>query len=244
MQFRDKHALVTGGGSGIGLAISRAFVKAGARVTITGRDARRLEAVVQAHPGMSAKVCDVTDDTAIQGLHNMLRAEGGVDILVNNAGVMDFFSVLDDHPLARQVEEIDIDAIGPIRMVHYFLPSLLKREATIINISSGLAYVPFAKAPVYSAAKAFLHAYTQCLREQLKATSVRVVELLPPVVDTPMAAGVPSPIQRMPPDVLADALMEGLRRGKTEIAPGISTPLKWMSRLLPTVAFRQMNKPL
>ena len=173
-----------------------------------------------------------------------MKTYGRLDVLCNNAGVMDFFSVLDDHPLARQVEEIDIDAIGPIRMVHYFLPSLLKREATIINISSGLAYVPFAKAPVYSAAKAFLHAYTQCLREQLKATSVRVVELLPPVVDTPMAAGVPSPIQRMPPDVLADALMKGLRRGKTEIAPGISTPLKWMSRLLPTVAFRQMNKPL
>lgn len=242
--MRDKHALVTGGGSGIGLAISKAFVTAGARVTITGRDERRLKAVVQAHPGISAEVCDVTDDTAIQRLHNMLAAEGGIDILVNNAGVMDFFSVLDDHPLTKQVTEIDIDAIGPIRMVHYFLPSLLKRESTIINVSSGLAFVPYAKAPVYSAAKAFVHAYTQSLREQLKATSVRVVELLPPVVDTPMAAEVPSPFQRMPPDVLADALMKGLRRGKSEIAPGISTPLKWMSRLLPSIAFRQMNKPL
>jgi uncharacterized oxidoreductase len=244
MQFRDKHALVTGGGSGIGLAISKAFVKAGARVTITGRDERKLKAVVESHPGISAEVCDVTDDASIQGLHNMLAAEDGVDILVNNAGVMDFFSVLGDHPLAQQVTEIDIDAIGPVRMVHYFLPSLLKREATIINVSSGLAYVPYAKAPVYSAAKAFVHAYTQSLREQLKATSVRVVELLPPIVDTPMAAGIPSPFQRMPPDGLADALMKGLRRGKSEIAPGISTPLKWMSRLLPTVAFRQMNKPL
>lgn len=243
MLMRDKHALVTGGGSGIGLAISKAFVTAGARVTITGRDARKLEAVVRAHPGISAEVCDVTDDVAIQGLRNMLVAEGGIDILVNNAGVMDFFSVLDDHPLAQQVTEIDIDAIGPVRMVHYFLPSLLRREATIINVSSGLAYVPYAKAPVYSAAKAFVHAYTRSLREQLKATSVRVVELLPPVVDTPMAAEVPSPFRRMPPDVLADALMTGLRRGKSEIAPGISTPLKWMSRLLPTVAFRQMNKP-
>lgn len=244
MQFRDKHALVTGGGSGIGLAISKAFVKAGARVTITGRDARKLEAVAQAHPGISAEVCDVTDDVAIQGLHNMLAAEDGIDILVNNAGVMDFFSVLDDHPLALQVNEIDIDAIGPIRMIHHFLPSLLKREATIINVSSGLAYVPYAKAPVYSAAKAFLHAYTQSLREQLKGTSVRVVELLPPVVDTPLAAGVASPFPRMPPDVLADKLMKGLRRGNVEIAPGISTPLKWMGRLLPTVAFRQLNKPL
>ncbi len=244
MKFRNKHALVTGGGSGIGLAISKALVNAGARVTITGRDARKLKAAVHENPGMTARASDVTDNSAVLALRDSLLAEGGIDILVNNAGVMAFFSVLDPLPLEVQVEEIQIDAVAPIRMIHHFLPSLLKREATIINVSSGLAYVPYAKAPVYSAAKAFLHAYTQSLREQLKGTSVRVVELLPPVVDTPLAAGVASPFPRMPPDVLADALMKGLRRGKVEIAPGISTPLKWMSRLLPTVAFRQMNRPL
>ena len=216
MQFTNKHALVTGGGSGIGLAISKALVKAGAKVTITGRDARKLEAAEKSE----------------------------VDILVNNAGVMDFFSVLGDHPLELQIKEIDIDAISPIRMIHHFLPSLLKREATIINVSSGLAYVPYAQAPVYSAAKAFLHAYTQSLREQLKDTSVRVVELLPPVVDTPLAANLASSFPRMPPDVLADALMKALRRGRTEIAPGASGPLKWLSRFLPGVAFRQLNKPM
>lgn len=134
MLMRDKHALVTGGGSGIGLVISKPFVKAGVRVTIAGRDVRKLDAVVRANPRISAEVCDLTDDEAIEGLHNMLAAEeGGVDLLINNAGAMDFFSVLDAPPLAPQVKEIDIVAIGPNRMIHHFLPSLLKREATIIN---------------------------------------------------------------------------------------------------------------
>jgi uncharacterized oxidoreductase len=243
MNLANQHALVTGGGSGIGLAISLSLLQAGTKVTITGRDRNKLDAVVRSHPAITALVCDVTDDFAVKGPRNLLVAEGGIDILVNNAGVMDFFSVLDGYPLDKQINEIEIDAIGPIRMIHHFLPSLLQRDAAIINVSSGLAYVPFAKAPIYSAAKAFVHAYTQCLREQLRDTSVRVVELLPPVVDTPLAAGIVTPFPRMPPEKLADALMRGLRRGTAEIAPGISTPLKWLSRLLPPIAFRQMNKP-
>lgn len=242
MEFSNKHVLVTGGGSGIGLAIAIAMVDAGARVTITGRDVRKLDAVTRDHPKIAGRVCDVTDDAAVRALRDELVAAGGIDILVNNAGVMDFFSVLGDHALEPQIKEIDIDAVGPVRMIYHFLPSLLKRDATIINVSSGLAYVAFAAAPVYSAAKVFVHFYTQCLREQLKATSVRVVELLPPVVDTPLASGVDTPLPRMPPEKLAAALMRGLRKGRVEIAPGISTPLKWMGRLVPSLAFRLMNK--
>lgn len=243
MNFKDRHVLVTGGGSGIGLAISQAMVAAGARVTITGRDAAKLEAVAREHRSINGHVCDVTDDAAVRSLHDELMAEGGIDVLVNNAGVMDFFNLLDGYPLESQRREIEIDAVGPMRMIHHFLPGMLNRETTIINVSSGLAYVPFARAPVYSAAKAFVHAYTQCLREQLRGTTVRVVELLPPVVDTPLAAGIATPFPRMPPEELAAALMLGLRRGRSEIAPGISTPLKWMSRLSPALAFHQMNKP-
>lgn len=242
MVIKHKHVLVTGGASGIGLAIAHAMIAAGARVTVTGRDRRKLDAITSEHPAIAGRVCDVTDDTAVIALRDELLAAGGIDILVNNAGVMDFFSILDGHPLAAQIKEIDIDAVGPMRMVHHFLPSLLTREAIIVNVSSGLAYVPFAAAPVYSAAKAFVHVYTRCLREQLKGTSVRVVELLPPVVDTPLAAEVSTPLPRMPPARLAAALLRGLRRGHAEIAPGISTPLKWMGRLFPSLAFRLMNK--
>lgn len=243
MDVKHKHVLVTGGGSGIGLALARTLVAAGARVTVTGRDQGKLDALTREQPAITGRVCDVTDDAAVIALRDELVAAGGIDILINNAGVMDFFNIVEGYPLEKQIKEIDIDAVGPIRMIHHCLPSLLLRpEAAIVNVSSGLAYVPFAAAPVYSAAKAFVHAYTQCLREQLKGTTVRVVELLPPVVDTPLAADVPTPLPRMPPAKLAAALLRGLRRGRTEIAPGISASLKWMGRLIPTLAFRLMNK--
>lgn len=242
MDLKDKRVIVTGGGSGIGLALAQAFVKGGARVFITGRSAKTLKAAAAENPGLVPVVCDVTVDDQVIALKETVDAAGGADVLVNNAGVMAFFNILDGFPLDEQIKEIDIDAVGPIRMIQHFLPGLLQREATIINVSSGLAYVPFAAAPVYSAAKAFLHAYTQCLREQLKGTSVRVVELLPPVVDTPLAKGIDTPFAPMPPEKLAAALMQGLRRGNVEVSPGISTPLKWMGRLLPSMAFRQMNR--
>ena len=242
MDFEGKRVIVTGGGSGIGLALAHAFAKEGATVFITGRRAKALEEAAAGHPRLVPVVCDVTVDARVIALRETVEAAGGADVLVNNAGVMAFFDVQSGYPLEEQIQEIDIDAVGPIRMIHHFLPTLLRRDATIVNVSSGLAYVPFARAPVYSAAKAFVHAYTQCLREQLRGTSVRVVELLPPVVDTPMAQGIDTPFARMPPEELAAALMRGLRRGKVEIAPGISTPLKWLGRLLPPIAFRQMNK--
>ena len=242
MQLKGKRVLITGGASGIGFALTRAMVVAGAEVHITGRDQAKLDRVAAEHDGVTGHACDVVDDDAVRELRDTLLARGGIDMLINNAGVMAFFNIVDGYPLAEQIKEIDIDAVGPIRMIEYFLPSMLDRESTIINVSSGLAYIPYAKAPVYSAAKAFVHAYTMCLREQLRGTSVRVVELLPPVVDTPLAAGVETPLPRMPPEKLAAALMRGLRRGKTEIAPGISTPLRWMGRLSPGFAFRLLNK--
>ena len=242
--FTGKRVLITGGSSGIGRAIAQAMVRAGARVTITGRDPQKLADVVRVDTTLAAEVCDVTDDVAIVALRDRLVADGGIDVLVNNAGIMAFFRVIDRFPMEDQLEEIDIDVVGPIKMIEHFLPSLLARESLIVNVSSGLAYVPYAGAPVYSACKAFIHAYTRCLREQLEPTSVRVVELLPPVVDTPLAQAnaAASPFPMMPPEKLAEALMRGLRRGDIEIAPGPARQLKWLSRFAPGFIFHQLNK--
>jgi uncharacterized oxidoreductase len=119
---------------------------------------------------------------------------------------------------------------------------MLQRESVIVNVSSGLAYVPYASAPVYSASKAFLHSYTQSLRSQLANTSVRVVELLPPVVDTPLAADLDPSFPRISPEKLVAALIKGLKNNTDEITPGQSAQLKLMSRLAPGLLFQQMNK--
>lgn len=239
---KGSRVLVTGGSSGIGRALATALAAEGAQVVITGRDAQRLAEVADTSGDIDAVVCDVTDTDQITALHQQMSASGGIDMLVNCAGVMHFFDVTSGYALERQLQEIDIDVAGPVRMVDVFLPGLLQRPSTIVNVSSGLAWVPYAAAPVYSGAKAFVHAWTVSLREQLKDTSVRVVELLPPVTDTPLADGLNPSFKRMPPDELVAAFLKGLERGDDEIAPGQSTQLKWMSRLAPGFIFGRLNK--
>lgn len=240
-EFEDINAVVTGGGSGIGEHIAVGLAERGARVWITGRTASKLDAVAARHEGIVPFVCDVTDDAAIVALRDAVDAAGGCDLLVNNAGVFHLVDVVEGGPLERQLSEIDIDVTGPVRMVHHFMAGLLQRRSTVVNVSSALAFVPYAAAPVYSGAKAFVHAWTQSLRAQLAGTSVRVVELMPPVVDTPMVAGLDASLSRMPPEDLTRAFFAGLRRGDEEITPGQARQLKWARRIAPGFIFRQLN---
>jgi len=241
MDLNGKRIVITGGTSGIGLQLAQDLAAAGAQVVVTGRNAERL-AAADALPGLTAIACDVTDDDAIVALRDRVEAEGGCDVLINNAGVFHAFDVTAGYPLDQQLMEIDIDINGPVRMLHHFLPAMLKRESVLVNVSSGLAFVPLAMAPVYSATKAFMHAWTQGLRAQLAGTSVRVVELMPPVVDTPMVAGLDPSFARMPPAELSVAFIKGLTGRAEEITPGQSAQLKFMRRAAPGFIFGQLNK--
>ena len=242
MRFDGQRIVITGGSSGIGLAMARAFADQGATVIITGRTEATLRQAASSHPSISGVVCDVSDDEQVVALRDAVESQGGVDILINNAGVMLAFDVTNGFALESQLHEIAIDAAGPVRLVHHFLPGMLARPSVLVNVSSGLAYVPYAAAPVYSASKAFLHSYTQSLRAQLAGTSVRVVELLPPVVDTPLATELDPSFSRMPPEKLVSAFLKDLGRGRDEISPGQSAQLKWLSRFAPRVIFGQLNK--
>ncbi len=242
MNLKDKRIVVTGGGSGIGLALALAFAEAGGQVVIAGRSKSRLKEAATSHPRLSGFTCDVTQSDDVAALCAHMDGGGGTDVLVNNAGIMHAFDVTTQFPLEMQLDEIEIDVAAPVRVVHHFLPGMLGRTSMIVNVSSGLAYVPYAAAPVYSASKAFLHSYTLSLRAQLAGTSVRVVELLPPVVDTELAQGLDPSFARMSPRDLAAAFLRGVRKGQDEIAPGQSTQIKWMSRLAPAFIFGMLNK--
>ncbi|MFT4975106.1 MAG: putative oxidoreductase, partial [Myxococcota bacterium] len=242
MDLTGQRAVVTGGSSGIGLHLAQAMADAGAEVVITGRNASKLDAAAETRPGISGRICDVTDDAAIVALRDEILAMGGCDLLVNNAGVFHAFDVTKGQPLALQLQEVDIDINGPLRMVHHFLPHLMERPSTLVNVSSGLAFVPLAMAPIYSGSKAFMHAWTQGLRAQLAGTSVRVVELMPPVVDTPMVRDLDASFPRMAPAKLAADFMAGLAKGREEITPGQASQLKLMRRLAPGFIFGQINK--
>ncbi|MEQ8672557.1 MAG: SDR family NAD(P)-dependent oxidoreductase [Aggregatilineales bacterium] len=242
MIFDQKRILITGGSSGIGLMMAQMLASEGAQVVITGRSEEKLNTAAETHANISSFVCDIASEDDIVRLRDAMETSGGVDVLINNAGVIHLFNVLEAFPLNKQLQEIDIDISGVVRMVHYFLPMLLKRESVLVNVSSGLAYVPYAAAPVYSASKAFVHAYTESLRVQLANTSVRVVELMPPVVDTPMADVLDPSFPRMAPEKLVTAFIKGIKNNVDEITPGQSAQLKILRRLAPAFIFKQINK--
>ena len=242
MTFDQKRILITGGSSGIGLAMAQRLASEGAQVVITGRSESKLNTAAETHENISPFVCDITSEADVVRLRDAMETSGGVDVLINNAGVIHLFNVLEAFPLNKQLQEIDIDISGVVRMVHYFLPMLLQRESVLVNVSSGLAYIPYAAAPVYSACKAFVHSYTESLRVQLANTSVRVVELMPPVVDTEMAEALDPSFARMAPEKLVTALIKGLKDNTDEITPGQSAQLKILRRLAPVFIFKQINK--
>ena len=244
MKLDKKIALVTGGGSGIGLAISNALSAKGATVIICGRNKAKLENAKQEFPSLEIEVCDVSNSDQITALASSIEHKfGGLDLLVNNAGICENVDYVNGSPtLEMQEREIDIDFVGPIRMIHHFLPILRKRnESAIVNVSSGLAFVPLTLAPVYCATKAGLHSWTRSFRYQMAKTNVKVFELMPPLVETDMVADFEGQ-KMMKPDVLAKALIKGLEGDKYEITPGQSSQLKMMSKLAPGFIFKMLNK--
>lgn len=249
MKQSPKIVLITGGSSGIGFAIAKKFIDNNNTVIITGRNFAKLEKVKAEIPKINIFQSDVTDEAAVRMLADDVQQKfGAIDILVNNAGIMNLVDAGNEsNDLQKQMQEIEINYNSPIRVLHYFLPQLKKsKNAVLVNVSSGLAYVPFAQAPVYSGTKSALHFWTLAIRPQLKPHNIRVVELLPPVVDTPLAHGADiaedDNLKPMPPEKLADIFWKDFKNGKEEITPGISKQLKLMSRLAPKFIFKQLNK--
>jgi|AntRauMFilla1563_2_1112583.scaffolds.fasta_scaffold03923_2 uncharacterized oxidoreductase len=249
MKQSKQIVLITGGSSGIGLALAKKFMENDNTVIITGRNLSKLEAVQRSLPKIHIFQNDVTNDAEVRGLVDDIKEKfGGIDILINNAGIMNLVDAGNEsNDLQKQMQEIEINYNSPIRLLHYFLPQLKKsKNAVLVNTSSGLAYVPFAQAPVYSGTKSALHFWTKGIRPQLKPHNIKVVELMPPVVDTPIFDNVSSPeesnFKPMPPEKLANLFWKDFIKGKEEITPGLSNRLKLMSRLAPKFIFKQLNR--
>ncbi|TCM07447.1 SDR family NAD(P)-dependent oxidoreductase [Sphingomonas sp. PP-CC-3G-468] len=242
MNLKNKTALVTGGGVGIGLAITRALVDAGAHVIIAGRDLARLDRV-RAELG---NVSTIQVDLAVHGererlIATLLQRDAPLDLLINNAGIMQYFSLADDHALARLDAELALDLHAPIHLSTALLPHLLSRpEAAIVNVTTGLIYAPFGNTPGYSAAKAGLHGFTRALRWQTRGTGLKVIELMPPAVDTELTRRYDG--SKTDPESVARALMHGLVKGLDEVRPGQTKALYAMSRIAPGFIFRALNK--
>ena len=248
MKLENKTVLITGGTSGIGLELARQLHQRGATVIVTGRDQDRLDAAKRMLPGLHIVKSDVSDPGAIAALRaNLVAQFPTLDTLINNAGIMRNLNFGQDGDLLDVTREIEINLSGPVRMIQEFLPHLKTREgALIVNVSSGLAFIPFPAAPIYCATKAAVHSFTQSLRAQLDGSGVTIVELAPPAVETPLLRGEFAEEMKgqkgMDVKALAARAIAGIEAGTLEIRPGLSNVLKVMSRIAPHFMFKQLAK--
>lgn len=188
MNLQGNTILITGGGSGIGLGLAEAFKNAGNEVIIAGRSQSKLEQVKA--KGFATFTVDMTNKESIERLAaQVIKQYPALNVVIHNAGIManeKFVSHQDNSKIAT--ETVATNLLGPIYLTNALLPHLLKQKsATIMTVTSGLAFTPLAMAPTYSATKAAIHSYTQSLRYQLQGTAIEVQEIAPPYVRTSLA---------------------------------------------------------
>lgn len=235
MKITGNTILITGGGSGIGRALAEAFHKAGNRVIISGRRKAVLDEVTAANPGMASMVMDATDAAGIRAFAEALvKAHPTLNAVINNAGIMrpEDIAAAPDY-LDTAEETIATNLLAPIRLTAALLPHFLKQPAaTVLTVSSGLAFVPMVLTPTYSATKSAIHAYSVALREQLK-TPVEVIEIVPPYVQTTlMGEGQASDERAMPLDAFISEVMDILenRPDEKEVVVERCKPLRFAAQ--------------
>jgi uncharacterized oxidoreductase len=249
MKIKNNTALITGGATGIGLALAEALVKNDNTVIICGRRQTKLEAAKRRLPQIHIRACDVSKEEERQALFNWVKDNfKDFNILINNAGIQRTINI--KHGMTgfpRGENEIEINLAAPIYLSAYFIPMLIKqKQAAIINVSSGLGFVPIASMPVYCATKAAVHSFTLSLRHQLKDTSIKVFEVIPPMVDTELGKGSVEEQEEgnrgIPPAEVARAVVSSLEKDRFEIIVGEAEGLVTGSRTNPEQTFKSLNE--
>lgn len=220
MNISNNKILITGGASGIGLGLTERFLKENNRVIICGRRESALKEVSDKFPSVITRACDLSVADQREKLYEWIAEEhADLNVLVNNAGIQQWMAISDDDFFERAAIEIATNIEAPLHLISLFLK--LKSLDTIINVTSGLSFVPLVKAPVYSATKAFFHSFTISARHLLKSKNVEVIEMIPPALNTDLGG---KGIHDAAPPVsdFIEAVFEQMKQGKTELTFGFS----------------------
>ena len=212
MKMTGHTILITGGTSGIGLGLAERFHAEGNTVIIAGRREKLLRSITAEHPGMGSVVLDVRDPDSIRRcVATVTAAHPDLDVLINNAGIMLPEDLTDPAHLSIAEATVATNLLGPMRLLAEMVTFFVARPAAVImNVSSGLAFVPLPLTPTYCATKAAIHSYTVSLRVQLRGTEVQVLELIPPAVQTDLM-GMAEKGQGMPLPAFLSEVMDILR---------------------------------
>lgn len=247
MELKNSTILITGGTSGIGLELVKQLTALGANVIVTGRNADALNETRKQFPKVHVYQSDVSNPRDIEQLYETVTKQfPELNIIMNNAGLMRLIDLQDPaHSLEDIVREINTNLTGTIQMVHQFLPHLAtKKSAAIVNFSSAIAFMSYSSAPVYSASKSGVHAYTKALRLQLDKSNVKVFEVIPPGVNTNLQNDwilQPNAKQMMDVDKMVSEAIKGILKNKMEIKPGLAAIVKLMSRIAPGFVERRLG---
>ena len=245
MKLTGRTILITGGSAGIGLAFALKFLELGNEVIVTGRRQAALDEVKAKHPKLHIIQSDAADTAQIAALAARVKVEfPKLDVLMNNAGILLYKNLkATTSDLDGLMAEMNINVGGVLRTMSAFVDILTANKGTVINVSSGLAFVPLPPAPVYSATKAAIHSYTQSLRFQLEETGVEVIEIMPPAVKTDLTAAFPEgEVTLITTEELVKQSFASLKTGALEIRPGQAKQLAIMLRLAPGFINRQLWK--
>jgi uncharacterized oxidoreductase len=249
MKINGNTIVITGGATGIGFALAKEFVKAGNEVIICGRRELYLKEAKKKLPQLHIKVCDVSKEQQRRELIRWVSSTfKDVNVLVNNAGIqriIDFRTGKSNR--STDEDEIDINLKAPVHLSELCIPLFIERkESAIINVTSGLGFCPIAAMPVYCATKAALHSFTVSLRHQLRNTSIKVFEIIPPTVDTDLDKGARD--QRgqkdkgIAPSEVAVATLHALEKDEYEKAVGMAEGIRTGVRNNPEQIFQRMNQ--
>jgi len=239
MKITGNKILITGGASGIGLGLTKRFLEEGNTVIICGRRESVLNEVADQFPSVITHVCDLTMAKDRRKLFDWISAEySDLNVLINNAGVQNWMDITDEHFFEKAQAEIEINIEAPLHLTSLFLQ--LQSMQTIVNITSGLSFVPLTKTPVYAATKAFLHSFTWSLRHLLKEKNIEVIEIIPPALNTDLGG---KGLHDFAPPVsdFITSIFEQLKEGKDELTFGFTGAMAKSERDAIEATFNRMN---
>lgn len=220
MKLSGNKILITGGASGIGLGLTERFLKENNTVIVCGRRESVLKELTGKFPSVVTKVCDLSVESERTELFNWVSLNHpDLNVLVNNAGIQNWMNISDPDFYQKAKVEITTNVTAPLHLTSLFIN--LRSLNTIINVTSGLSFVPLTKVPVYSATKAFFHSFTLSTRNLLKAKNIEVIEMIPPALNTDLG-GKGLHDTSPPVSEFIEAVFNQMKEGKTELTFGFS----------------------
>lgn len=240
MKLTGNKILITGGASGIGLGLTERFIQDNNTVIICGRRESVLKEAKAKNPSVITKVCDLSAEAERIELYNWISENhSDLNMLVNNAGIQNWMNISDNDFYTKTASEININVLAPVHLTTLFIN--LKSLDTIINVTSGLAFVQLTKAPIYCATKSFSHSFTLSLRHILKPKNIEVIEMIPPALNTDLGGKGLHDGQPPVSDFL-NAVFQQMKEGKTELTFGFSEAMAKATPDIINATFNKMNQ--